>query len=199
LIKVNDTGLVILAGGEGRRMGGQNKGLLELMGQPLISHVLQRLDPGVSQRVISANNNITAYQQLGYPVIEDRLPGQLGPLAGIYSALESLHTEWLLTVPCDLPLLPTDYVQRMLDHDGKARAYVAFDGERQQSGCCLLHHSLQSDLLTRLQHRQLAVHRFLAEHQAEPIDFSDESEGFININTPEQFAQLKQKIEQPHA
>ncbi|MGD8925762.1 MAG: molybdenum cofactor guanylyltransferase MobA [Thioalkalispiraceae bacterium] len=195
----HNIGIVVLAGGRAERMTGQNKGLIELAGKPLISHVLDKLRSGkpgatVKNIVISANSDLDRYQSLGYPVVEDSLSGQLGPLCGMYSAMNYLNTEWLLTVPCDVPLLPDDYLQRMLDHDGSAQAYVAFDGERQHSGCCLLHHSLQSDLLSHLEQQQLAVHRFLKEHHAQQIDFSDEAEEFANINTAEQLALLQSRF-----
>jgi len=176
-------------------MDGQNKGLIQLAGKPLIEHVLKRLDPEISARVISANQDLSEYQALGFPVVEDSLPGQLGPLCGMLSALQFLKKEWLLVVPCDVPLLPDDYVKRMIDHDATAKAYVAFDGSRQHSGCCLLHRSLQTDLLTHLEQRRLAVHRFLDDHQAQQVDFSDEAQAFTNINTPQQLEELKQHVE----
>lgn len=173
-------------------MGGQNKGLIQFAGMPLIEHVMSRLDPDIKDRVISANEDLDSYQALGYPVVEDSLPGQLGPLSGMYSAMQFLNKKWLLVAPCDVPLLPTDYVQRMIDHDDAEKAYVVFDGERQHNGCCLLHHSLRADLLAHLEKNYLSAHRFLQEHDAQQIDFSDEAAGFANINTPEQLKELEQ-------
>jgi len=190
LIDKSHIGIVVLAGGKAERMAGQNKGLIELAGKPMVAHVLEKLEPAIT-KVISANNDLNLYERLGYPVIKDCLPGQRGPLCGMYSAMQYLKTEWLLSVPCDVPCLPDDYTKRMTSHDGHAKAYVAFDGQRQHSGCCLLHHSLQADLLEHLERQQLAVHQFLKKHHAQQIDFSDESEGFININTPEQLKKLE--------
>jgi len=175
-------------------MGGINKGLIEFNGKKLIEHVIQRLDPVVTDRVISANDNLPIYERFGFPVIADTLPNQLGPLSGIYSAMKFLHKEWLLVVPCDVPFLPLGYVQRMLSHDGTAKTYVAFDGERQHSGCCLLHRSLQPDLLASLENNLLAVHHFLAEHGVQQIDFSDQALAFTNINTPEQLEALSHNV-----
>jgi len=173
-------------------MGGQNKGLIQFVGMPLIEHVMSRLDSDIKDRIISANEDLERYQALGYPVVEDSLPGHLGPLCGMYSAMQFLKKEWLLVAPCDVPLLPTDYVQRMIDHNGSAKAYVAFDGERQHNGCCLLHHSLQADLLAHLEKNYLSAHRFLQEHNAQQIDFSDEAAAFANINTPKQLKEQEE-------
>ena len=175
-------------------MGGQNKGLIKLAGKTLIEHVMDRLDRQAADRVISANEAIPQYESLGYRVVTDAIPGQLGPLAGIYSAMQVTKKDWLLVVPCDVPMLPLDYVERMLNHRASAKAYVAFDGQRQHSGCCLLHHSLQTDLQQALENNHLAVHHFLTEHDAQQIDFSDQRQAFININTLEQLEALEENV-----
>lgn len=197
MLNINDIGLVVLSGGKSNRMDGRNKGLVPLNGKPLVKHVLKRLDPAIKNIAISANQDIKTYQEFGYPVIEDILPGQAGPLCGIYSAMRFFDKEWLLTVPCDVPKLPHDFVKRMIDHDGSAKAYVAFDGNRRHNGCCLLHHSLLNDLETELELQHLAIYSFLENHNAQQIDFSDEATGFTNINTPQQLAELKTDRKEP--
>lgn len=172
-------------------MDGQNKGLIQLGGKTLIEHVINRLGPEIKDLVISANKDIARYQTLGYPVIEDKLPGQLGPLCGIYSAMQYLEKEWCLVVPCDVPLLPNDFIERMLNHDDSTKTYVAFDGARQHNSCCLLHCSLRGDILAHLEQNKLSLHRFLSEHQVQQVDFADEAEGFMNINTCQQLEDLK--------
>jgi molybdopterin-guanine dinucleotide biosynthesis protein A len=172
-------------------MDGRNKGLIPLNGKSLVMHVINRLDPRVSDIAISANQDIAAYQKFGYPIIEDLFPGQVGPLCGIYSAMRFFTKQWVLTVPCDVPLLPPDYVQRMIDHDESAKAYVAFDGIRRHNSCCLLHRSLLNDLQKELELQHLAIYSFLETHRAKQIDFSDEAPGFTNINTLQQLAELE--------
>ncbi|MEJ2361240.1 MAG: molybdenum cofactor guanylyltransferase MobA [Gammaproteobacteria bacterium] len=181
---------IILAGGRGQRMGLQNKGLLPFRQQPLIAHVIASLRPQVSRIVISANDNLDDYQQFGLSVIPDQLADYAGPLAGIYSVMRVLNSEWYITAPCDTPCLPTDYVARMLAGRHGQLACVAHDGQRQQSGCCLLHHSLLGQLEQTLESGHFAVHRFLAEIAASTVDFSDEAHGFANINTPAELAAL---------
>lgn len=187
---------VVLAGGQSRRMLGQDKGLMLFNGKMLIAHVLTRLKPRLDNILISANDHLDEYRQLGLPVISDSIAGYPGPLAGIYSAMRAMTTEWLLTVPCDTPLLPDDYVARMLttaaSHPAQ-RAFVAYDGQRQQCGCCLLHKSLQSHLQQVLEDEQFAVYKFLAAQQALEVDFSDEHGCFINVNTPEQLADIQKQ------
>ena len=106
------TGL-ILAGGRGQRMGGRDKGLQLYDGRPLAAHVLARLAPQVGAVLISANRNHAAYSALGADVVSDETQDFAGPLAGMLSGLRAAKTEYVLTVPCDSPLLPDDLALRL--------------------------------------------------------------------------------------
>ena len=118
------TGL-ILAGGEGRRMGGADKGLLDFHGRPLVAHVIERLVPQVDTLLISANRNLDEYLDFGYPVVTDASADRLGPLAGIAAGLQACETPWLLVCPCDCPALPTDLVARLIAGALAAQATLA--------------------------------------------------------------------------
>src|SRR5699024_2494550 len=109
---------VILAGGRSTRMGGKQKALLTLRGQPMIEHVLARLSPQVRRLAVSANNDLAAFAKLGFPVLLDPLPGYPGPLAGLLAALHWAATEdrkitHVVTVPADTPFVPLDLVERL--------------------------------------------------------------------------------------
>lgn len=102
---------VILAGGAGRRMEGQDKGLVELNGKPFISWTLERLRPQVKHIIVSANRNLSTYKALGLTVISDESPESYeGPVAGIVRCLEQLETPWACVVPVDAPLIPPELV-----------------------------------------------------------------------------------------
>lgn len=119
------TGL-ILAGGQARRMGGQDKGLLAFQGQTLLEHVLQTLQAQVQQVLINANRNTEHYARLA-PVVADApdLPEAAGPLLGVASGLRASPTPWLLCVPCDSPWAPPELATRLwealLQHTRPAR------------------------------------------------------------------------------
>jgi molybdopterin-guanine dinucleotide biosynthesis protein A len=106
------TGL-ILAGGRATRMGGVDKGLQLLNGEPMVHHVLRRLQPQVGHMLINANRNAQEYRQFGVPVIADMVSGFAGPLAGLQAGLAQCTTGYLATAPCDSPLLPFDLVARL--------------------------------------------------------------------------------------
>jgi len=137
---------VILAGGLARRMGGSDKGLVELAGMPMVQWVLQRVSPQVERVTINANRNIERYAALGAPVLQDSRSGHIGPLAGLATALDhfaAAHPEAgadasikrrVFMCPCDSPFLPDDMVSRMSQamNDADASVAVASDGQRQQ-------------------------------------------------------------------
>lgn len=108
------TGLV-LAGGRGARMGGLDKGLQPFRGMPLAQHALQRLRPQVGHLLLNANRNLAAYAAFGVPVWPDAQADYPGPLAGFLAGLAHCATPWLLTVPCDTPLFPTDLAARLAE------------------------------------------------------------------------------------
>ena len=185
------TGL-ILSGGQGARMGGADKGLLELHGLPLVEHVLGRLAPQVSSVMISANRNLDRYRALVPRVLSDAPSGAerfRGPLAGIHAGLVHAPTAWIAVVPCDAPQLPRALVARLADAvngRGAPAACARADG-RLQSVFCLLATSLLPALQTHLQRGGRAAHAWLAEVGTIAVDFDDAS-GFRNINTADVLA-----------
>ena len=197
--KTSITG-VILCGGRARRMHGQDKGLLRLAGQPLVAHAVQRLRPQVESLIINANRHLDTYENLGYPVVEDAVSGFLGPLAGMLTAMETSHTPYLLTMPCDSPLLPTDYAQLMhtaLLRD-QAELAVAHDGDRLQPVFALLKTELQHSMRSYLEQGGRKIDLWFAQHKMALADFSHKPAMFRNINTPEELMLLEDQISQTH-
>ncbi len=181
-----DITAVILAGGQGRRMGGQDKGLIEFDGKPLVTILIDKLRQQTVDIVINANRNHEQYQRFGCPVISDQLADYQGPLAGFASAMSAVGSAFILTLPCDGPLLEDDYVTRFIaSHNANGAAIqVAFDGERLQP----VHAMIKVDLLTSLKHfldsGDRKIDRWYARHDYARVDFSDCANMFRNINTP---------------
>ncbi|MBL1259420.1 MAG: molybdenum cofactor guanylyltransferase MobA [Thiotrichaceae bacterium] len=185
---------VILAGGEGRRMAGADKGLVELDGKPLIEHVIARLQPQVSNLIISANRNVAHYQKYGYPVITDQINHQ-GPLGGILSALQQCNNDWLLTLPCDTPYPPQDLCLRICQAASQTPnlLFTAHDGQRSQPLFSMIHCSLIRSLQTFLASNEKKVILWLKQAGAIDVEFSDQPMAFININTKEMLANIQKK------
>jgi molybdopterin-guanine dinucleotide biosynthesis protein A len=190
-MKASITG-VILAGGQGRRMGGADKGLQELGGRPMAAHVLERLAPQVGAVLISANRNLERYAALGCPVLPDNLHGYAGPLAGLQAALARVATPLLVSVPCDSPRLPADLVVRLhraLEAES-AELAVARCGDRVHRAFCLLRRELLPRLDAFLATGERRVGLWHASLKVAEVAFDDEAAAFGNINTPEELARL---------
>jgi molybdopterin-guanine dinucleotide biosynthesis protein A len=177
----------ILAGGKSRRMGGKDKGLLLVNGQPLIGHIIDALLPQVGSLLINANRNLDSYRTLGHAVITDILGHHLGPLAGIASAMRASDAAYLLTVPCDSPLVPLDLSTRLYRELKAAGADIsaAHDGNRMQPLFALLRRDLLPDLLSYLERGERKTDAWYRQHRLVLSDFSDQPDSFLNINSPE--------------
>ncbi|MES9840014.1 MAG: molybdenum cofactor guanylyltransferase MobA [Candidatus Thiodiazotropha endolucinida] len=176
---------VILAGGRGRRMGGEDKGLIELNGRPLVQHVISTIQPQVATILINANRNQERYAAFGYPVIADSLLDYQGPLAGFIAALQAVETEDMLTLPCDGPLVPPDLVARLYEARQSAGAdiAVAHDGDRLQPVYALIPKRLADSLQRYLDRGDRKIDLWYEEHRVAHADFSDIPRTFINVNT----------------
>jgi molybdopterin-guanine dinucleotide biosynthesis protein A len=181
---------VILAGGQGRRMGGVDKGLQTLDGRPLVQWVLERLAPQVGAVLINANRNLARYGEFGCPVIPDRIPDFAGPLAGLHAALSQANTPLLATAACDSPFLPADLVPRLrvaLEAENAELAVVR-TGDRVQRAFCLTRRELLPQLDAFLAAGERKVGLWYASLRVVEVTFDDEADAFSNINTPEQLA-----------
>ena len=178
------TGLV-LAGGQGRRMGGLEKGLQGFQGRPLVAHALARLAPQVGPLLISANRHLAEYAQFGTTVLPDASDAFQGPLAGLLQGLRAARTPWLLCVPCDVPQLPADLGARLADallHQGGSVA-IAVDAQgRSQPLFALIHTELRDTLEAALARGERRVEAWMHSHGARGVRFGV-SEAFRNLNT----------------
>ncbi|NKN33719.1 molybdenum cofactor guanylyltransferase MobA [Marichromatium bheemlicum] len=187
---------VILAGGRARRLGGQDKGLLEVAGRPLIAWAITALRPQVDRLLICANRNIERYADYGHPVIRDPLPDYPGPLAGILGAMRAVSTDWILTLPCDDPAPPPDLHARlrMALETQHATLACANDGSRLQPLHALLPVALATDLEAYLDSGERRLTTWLARHRIAHAVYNAASWPVLNINTPRQRAQAEHHL-----
>jgi len=180
-------------------MGGEDKGLIPLAGQPMIEHVLARFRPQVDELLINANRNQERYGRYGHRVVGDTLADYQGPLAGILTAMRAVAHPWLAVVPCDGPLLPVDLVRRLLHtaQAEQAEIAVAHDGKRMQPVVALLRCALQDSLQDFLDQEGRKIDTWYAQHALAIVDLSDCPEAFTNVNTPEERAALERAVANP--
>ncbi len=192
------TGL-ILAGGRATRMGGVDKGLQLLNGEPMVAHILRRLRPQVGALLINANRNADAYRQFGCPVTADELPGYAGPLAGLQAGLGQCQTPYMLTAACDSPLIPGDLAARLADAIERERSDVAVvttgiaPDRQRQPVFMLVKSSLRPQLTAWLQAGGRKVDDWLQSVPCAEAAFDDEA-AFDNINTADQLERLARRV-----
>ena len=177
---------IVLAGGQGRRMGGVDKGLQPLRGRPMVAWVLERLAPQVGEIVINANQNLEAYAAFGHRVVPDAIGGFAGPLAGLHAGLATVACELAVTVPCDSPFLPLDLVARLRAALGANDLAVAKTGEQPHPVFSLVRRSVHAHLGAFLAGGGRKIDAWYASLNVVEVPFDDEAEAFRNINTREE-------------
>ncbi len=187
---------VVLAGGRGERMGGLDKGLVELGGRPMVQYVLEALRPQVGHILINANRNQARYAALGHDIVPDVLGGYLGPLAGMASAMRVAKTRYVLTAPCDSPLVVADLAQRLYSALVRERADIsaAHDGKRLHPVFALLRRDLLPSLEAYLAAGERKIDRWFARHRLAVADLSDLADNFLNVNDPQERSVLEARL-----
>lgn len=176
---------IILAGGQGRRMGSVDKGLVPLHDKPMVAHVAERFAPQVDELLINANQNLEEYGRLGYRVISDTLSGYAGPLAGLQSGLMAASHELVATVPCDSPFLPHDLIARLKSalqaYDAELAVAVTYG--QPHPVFCLCRRDVLPHLTDFLDRGGRKIDAWYASLIVAEVNFDDEAEAFMNINT----------------
>ena len=192
--------VIILSGGRATRMNGVDKGLVTLQNKPLIAHVIARLQPQVDEILINANREIEQYEAFGLPVLKDEndefIGTYIGPLAGFSLGLQYAKHEYVLTVPCDSPLLPLDLAQRLLNGMAASRMDIACasSDENTHPVFCLMKKSVLPSLQDFLASGERKVSIWQKSQQYTEVDFSDCNEAFTNLNTFEDLNALEVKL-----
>jgi len=181
---------VILAGGQGRRMGTVDKGLRELRGKAMAAWVIERFAPQVDEVLINANQNLDVYARFGYRVIPDEIGGFAGPLAGLQRGLSEASHPLVATSPCDTPFLPADLVARLhavLENDA-AQLAVARTGDQPHPVFCVCRRNVLPHLTAFLQQGGRKIDAWYATLKVVEVAFDDQPDAFSNINTPSELS-----------
>ena len=196
---------IILAGGRANRMGGVDKGLQNFNGMALALHALMRLSPQVSEVMINANRNLSAYESFGASVWPDASTDFAGPLSGFLVGLERCETPYLLTVPCDTPRFPLDLANRLaeaLQANGAEIAMSAgFETDpqgnraiRTQPVFCLLRCELLESLVQFTHNGGRKIDAWTAQHKTIVVNFdkpTDDVYAFANANSVQELVNLE--------
>ena len=181
---------IVLAGGQGRRMGSVDKGLVELDGRALVAHVIDRLGPQVAALVINANQNRDRYAAFGHAVVADAIGGFAGPLAGLHAGLHAATTPYVVTSPCDSPFLPHDLVERLAAafEQTPLDLAVARTFEQPHPVFSLVKRSVLPHLEAFLRAGGRKIDAWSRTLRVAEVSFDDEADAFRNINTAAELA-----------
>ena len=195
---------VILAGGQSRRMGGGDKGLLDLAGRPMLAHVVERLSPQVGRLLINANGDPARFEGFGLPVVADTMADFPGPLAGVlagmhWSRANAPEARWIATAAGDAPLLPVDLVARGLEAvaDRPGAIALAQSAGELHPVIGLWPVALADDLQAELAAGVRKVLAWTDRHGTVAVPFpmlrlaGKELDPFFNANTPQELDELR--------
>jgi molybdopterin-guanine dinucleotide biosynthesis protein A len=204
-ITAQDITGIILAGGRGNRMGGVDKGLQNFNGMALALHTLMRLSPQVSEVMVNANRNLSAYESFGAAVWPDANADFAGPLSGFLVGLERCETPYLLTVPCDTPRFPLDLASRLAEaldtHHAEIAMAAGFETDAQghqtirtQPVFCLIRRELLESLVKFTQGGGRKIDAWTAQHKTTIVNFdlpTDDIYAFANVNTVQELVNIE--------
>lgn len=179
--------VVILAGGQSKRMQVQNKATVLLEGRPLITHVIDRMKTQAKHTVINTHRNQKDFEIFHLPLIDDILDIQEGPLLGILTSLQAIKTDWIQFVPCDTPNLPNDLIAILMEEVAAKKTLVAVPetSDGLQSTCLLCHSSTLNNLQIFFNQGGRKIEDWIRQLAFSIVQFNDESQ-FLNVNTQEE-------------
>ncbi len=164
-------------------MDNHDKGLIKLADKTLIEHVINTIQHHVNHTIISANRNIDAYQQLGFPVIRDDKNEFNGPLSGIYEALKICTTKYLLVLPCDCPFIDADIIEKLYKSaiDNNSDVVLIHDGQFLQPLFSLISKNALASLTLCITAKNFKAKQWMIDQKHSIIE-DHRSTLFFNLN-----------------
>lgn len=197
---MRDTLGLILAGGQGRRMGGADKARVMLAGLPLVAHAIARLAPQCRALALNANGEAARFAEFGLPVVADEI-AEAGPLAGVLAGLRLAHEkgfDFVCTLSVDVPFAPPDLAARLHAARRAAGASMAAaaSGGRRHHVIALWPVSLEQDLRRALVEEGLRrAETYVTRQQAAVAEWPDMPfDPFFNVNRPEDLARAEERL-----
>ena len=197
---------VILAGGRSSRMGVTSKALLELNGQPLLRHVVDRLQAHLDPLLLSCESETADFESFGLAVVPDLLPDYRGPLTGLYSTLQFLsdkgHSNGLVLCPCDAPFIPDNLVQVLSNADQseiKPVVVISYQGVLQPTFSLWQNHHLPVIREAVVEQGRGGLKHLLTSLPHKIVEWAtEEPSPFFNVNTPEELQSAELWLDRTH-
>ena len=193
---------VIMTGGKSSRMGGGIKTLMQFNEKIIFERILESLQNQINNIIINNNDMSYQFKKYNLPVIEDKIKGYLGPLAGIHASLEWVtknlkNIEWIVSIPGDTPFIPDNLVEKLYN---KAERYkkniiIAKSNEKIHPIVGIWNVSLLQKLEKAILEGERKIIIWAKKNQLDYQEFiNDRYDPFFNINYNEDIETAK-KIE----
>ncbi|MBC3258003.1 molybdenum cofactor guanylyltransferase MobA [Pseudomonas paralactis] len=179
--------ILLLAGGRGQRMGGQDKGLLEWQGQPLIAHLQRLVRPLTDDLIISCNRNLERYAPYADQLVSDDSPDFPGPLAGIRAGLLAARHEHLLILPCDVPQIDARLLTdlRQIAQRNLRVPVMVRHGEFWEPLLCIIPTGLKDQVERAWQAGERSPRKVMLQLGGVGLECPADDPRLANLNTPE--------------
>lgn len=185
--------ILLLAGGQGQRMGGRDKGLIEWHGEPLIQHLQRLTRPLTDDLIISCNRNQAQYAAFADRLVQDDESDFPGPYAGIRAGLAVARHDFLLVMPCDSPRLDEALLNGLrhtaAEHPGKP--VMVRQGEQWEPLLCCIPTAHADVFEQHWQQGQRSPRRTMAELGAVALQCDVNDPRLANLNTPDLLTDIK--------
>jgi len=188
----NEIAVLIMIGGQSRRMGGGIKSFIELDGKSIFDRIITIIKPQIKKIIISCNTEEPKLKKYQFPIIKDLKEGYLGPLAGIHSGMQWLkknepEVKWLITIPGDTPFIPMDLIFRFKD---KMSSDLKIIIAKSQNKTHPIIGAWNTCLFENLEEKlNKGIRKIMSWAELHPLDFVNYTikkyDPFFNINTKE--------------
>lgn len=185
----------ILAGGQGRRLGGTNKSSLVVGADTILERQVSLLRDLTPHILIAAGDRMDIRAD-GIRVVADRIP-RAGALGGLYTALVEAPTEQVLVIACDMPFLNAPFLRYLVNTGLDADVSLPRDTRGRHPLCAVYCRRIADHLRDRILAQQLRVADALAGltvRELEPTElapFDRDGRLLCNVNTPDDYARAR--------
>jgi molybdopterin-guanine dinucleotide biosynthesis protein A len=184
--------ILLLAGGQGQRMGGRDKGLIDWRGEPLIQHLHRLTRPLTDDLIISCNRNLEQYAIYADQLVKDGNDDFHGPFAGIRAALPLARHPYLLVLPCDVPLIDLALLDELRETSCKypEQPVMVRSGEHWQPLLCVIPTCHAAAFEASWQSGERSPRRIMEKLGAVAVDCDADDPRLANLNTPQLLTQI---------
>jgi len=193
-----NTDLVILAGGQARRMQGKNKLLQQFDHEMQLLKIYHQFCDEVAKIWVNSHQDCIVYQEIIAEIacFSDDQAGFLGPLMGMKSAWTHVTTDYILFIPCDITFIPTDVLSKMhqtlLEAENSQAVFISLNEQNLYPFCLLKRDSLAT-LEKHLANEQLSIRKCFDDLKPQVVKYESPI-SFHSINSEQELRLYREEL-----